>query len=113
MPEKNVTHRKGTMKVSFDGLRMNLASDFNSLARLLGEIPLAALEVDQFNSLAQSLAGIPQPEELRDALYALAGSVGFLMCVFNDHDAEDMNDLSDKQLVLSFEELDVILGIGD
>ena len=65
------------MKASFDGARLNLASAYNSLVR--------------------SLEGVDMIEYRRgDKLDAVCAAIGGLLCMYDDSDPDDCNDLSER-----------------
>ena len=61
------------MKVSFDGLRINLAESFNEMVRTLNGTDLRQSQMDSIENLR--------------------GMIGGLLCIY---DGENITDLSDK-----------------
>jgi len=70
------------MKISFDGLRMNLARSYNSLVQ-----------------------SIPNPtEEQKEAIRYLRTNIGAFLCLYDDDDKEDMNMLLDEITLYEYED---------
>ena len=68
------------MKISFDGLRKNIADDFNELVKQI------------FQTLEDQ-----DVEDLREHVGKLRGSLGGLMCCYDSNQIpDDFNDLSDE-----------------
>jgi hypothetical protein len=75
------------MKISFDGLRRNIAWEFNNLAAELAIIPL-----DQ-PIMPSHL------ERIKRFANELRGSIGGMLCCYDENQQpEDFNDLSDLEL---------------
>lgn len=72
------------MKISFDGLRKNIAADFNTLVE---EIRSEELNIDKGSSLSESV-------------HQLRCSIGILLCCFDkDQMPDDFNNLSEIKLL--------------
>ncbi len=78
------------MKVSFDGLRRNLARSYNELFRAIHE---------PYDEQIEEL----QKENIAEALQDLRQMIAVLLCVYDDDDKEDMNCLIDEIELLNFE----------
>lgn len=76
------------MKVSFDGLRKNIAQAYNGLARTINNI-----DVDEINESTQS--------ELNETCDELRAMLGWLMLVQDEDDKDDCNDLSESVKLIS------------
>ena len=63
------------MKVNFDGMRKNIADDYNALANAM----LYAYE----------------PEDVTERMQELRQSIACLLCCYDDKCPDDVNDLSD------------------
>jgi len=71
------------MKISFDGLRMNLAKSYNEL----------------FCALRDST----DDEKQVEAMLSLRQNIGILLCMYDDSNKEDSNCLIDDIELLNFE----------
>jgi len=78
------------MKVSFDGLRKNLARSYNQLFEVI-QMP----HDEQIEEL--------QKEELIDAMLSLRQDIGILLLMYDDENKDDMNCLIDEVELLNFE----------
>jgi hypothetical protein len=77
------------MKVDFDGLRCSVALNFDDVFKAIRENKELGFFVDY---------------SLVNALSNLRGSIGAMLCVYND---DDVSDLSDKcDLLPSFDEIE-------
>lgn len=77
------------MKVSFDGLRSNIAQAYNDHARTINKLE----DVDKWEF-----------NELKTTCDELRALIGILMCVEDDEDPNDCNDMSDIKLISTLPE---------
>lgn len=70
------------MKVSFDGMRRNIARSYNEMAIKLKDIPL--------------------DENQKEAIEQLRSNIGGLLCVYDD-EVPDCNDLSEMVELVSID----------